>query len=110
MIAQSDCGVHAIPVVLLITDRVSQRHKAYPSFGSLATVHYPKRRSDTRIWLWRTREEAMMPEYVAITIKIPRRTWGIIQRSTAELQGRAREQGMLLEQAVDMQETQQKRY
>ena len=47
----------------------------------------------------------------------------MIQRSTAELQGRAREQGMadavsdalvhaamLLEQAVDMQEAQQKRY
>ena len=31
----------------------------------------------------------MMPEYVAITIKIPRKTWEIIQRSTAELQGRA---------------------
>ena len=64
----------------------------------------------------------MMPEYVTITIKIPRKTWAIIQRSTAELQGRAREQGMadavfdshvhaamLLEQAVDMQEEQQKR-
>ena len=63
-----------------------------------------------------------MPEYVAITIKIPRKTWEIIQRCTAELQGRAREQGMadavfdshvhaamLLEQAVDMQEAQQKR-
>jgi hypothetical protein len=64
----------------------------------------------------------MMPEYVTITIKIPRKTWEIIQRSTVELQGRAREQGMtdaefdshvhaamLLEQAVDMQEAQQKR-
>ena len=64
----------------------------------------------------------MMPEYVTITIKIPRKTWQIIQRSTVELQVRAREQGMadvvfahvhaamLLEQAVDMQEAQQKRY
>ena len=65
----------------------------------------------------------MMPEYVTITIKIPRKTWEIIQRSTAELQGRAREQGMadavfdshvhvamLLEQAVSMQKAQQKQY
>ena len=65
----------------------------------------------------------MMLEYVAIAIKIPRKTWEILQRSTAELQERAREQGMadaifdshayaamLLEQAVDMQEAQQKRY
>jgi hypothetical protein len=65
----------------------------------------------------------MMPEYVAIIIKIPRKTWEIIQRSTTELQGRAREHGMadvvfdshvhaamLLEQAVDMQEAQQKRH
>jgi hypothetical protein len=64
-----------------------------------------------------------MPEYVTITIKIPQRTWEIIQRSTAELQGRAREQGMadavfdsqvhaamLLEQAVDMLVAQQKRH
>ena len=64
-----------------------------------------------------------MPEYVTITIKIPRKTWEIIQRSMAELQGRAREQGMadaifdshvqaamLLEQAVDMQEAQRKRH
>ena len=63
-----------------------------------------------------------MPELVAITIQIPRETWEIIQRLTLELQGRAREQGMadavfdsyvhaamLLEQAVDMQEAQQKR-
>jgi hypothetical protein len=64
----------------------------------------------------------MMPEYVAITIRIPRQTWETIQRSTLELQGRAREQGMadvvfdahvhaamLLEQAVDMQEAQRRR-
>lgn len=63
-----------------------------------------------------------MRELVAITIQIPRETWEIIQRLTLELQGRAREQGMadavfdsyvhaatLLEQAVDMQEAQQKR-
>jgi len=63
-----------------------------------------------------------MPEYVAITIRIPRKTWETIQRSTLELQGRAREEGMadvmfdpyvhaatLLEQAVDMQEAQRKR-
>jgi hypothetical protein len=65
----------------------------------------------------------MMPEHMTITITILQKTWEIIQRSTAELQGRAREQGMadavfdahvhaamLLEQAVDMQEAQQKRY
>ena len=64
-----------------------------------------------------------MSEYVNITIKIPQKTWESIQRSTAELQGRAREQGMvdvvfdsqvhaamLLEQAVDMLEARQKRY
>ena len=64
-----------------------------------------------------------MPEYVAITIRIPRETWEAIQRSTVELQGRAREQGMaevvfdahvqaamLLEQAVDMEQAQQKRH
>ena len=62
-----------------------------------------------------------MPEYMAITIKIPRNTLESIQRSTAELQGRARQQGMadavfdsqvhaamLLEQAVDMHKAQQK--
>ncbi len=32
----------------------------------------------------------MMPEYVTIKVKIRRKTWEIIQRSTAELQGRAR--------------------
>ena len=65
----------------------------------------------------------MMAEYMTITIKIPRKTWEILQRSTAQLQGRARDQGMadavfdshayaamLLEQAVDMQEAQQKRH
>ena len=64
----------------------------------------------------------MMPEYIAITIRIPRETWETIQRQTLELQGRAREQGMadvvfdshahaamLLQQAVDMEEAQRKR-
>lgn len=63
-----------------------------------------------------------MSDRVEITISIPRATWEIIQRYTLELQGRAREQGMvdasfdplvhaaiLLEQAVDMAEEQQKR-
>jgi hypothetical protein len=58
-----------------------------------------------------------MPEYIAITIRIPQETWEAIQRSTSELQARARAQGtedavfdayvqaaLLLEQAVDMEE------
>ena len=32
-ITGSDCGVHAIQVVLLIMGRFSQRHKAYPRLG-----------------------------------------------------------------------------
>ena len=64
----------------------------------------------------------MMPEYATITIRIPRETWETIQRFTRDLQGRARDQGMadasfdplvhaamLLEQAVDMEQEQQKR-
>ena len=35
-----------------------------------------------------------MPEYVAITIRIPHQTWEVIHRSTLELRGRAREQEM----------------
>lgn len=63
-----------------------------------------------------------MHDRVEITISIPRETWETIQRYTRELQGRAREQGMvdasfdplvhaamLLEQAVDMEGEQRKR-
>jgi hypothetical protein len=63
-----------------------------------------------------------MSDRVEITISVPRPTWERIQNSTLELQRRAREQGMtdaafdplvhaamLLEQAVDMAEEQQKR-
>lgn len=58
-----------------------------------------------------------MPEYVSITIRIPRETWETIKRATLELQDRAREQGMtdvvfdsyvhaatLLEQAIDIEQ------
>lgn len=59
---------------------------------------------------------------VQITISIPHETWETIQRMTRELQTRARAQGMvdasfdplvhaamLLEQAVDMAQEQEKR-
>ena len=59
---------------------------------------------------------------VQITVRIPQETWETIQRLTRELQARARAQGMLdasfdplvhaamlLEQAVDMAEEQEKR-
>ncbi len=35
MIVGSNFGIHAIPLVLFFTDRFSQRHKAYPPFGSV---------------------------------------------------------------------------
>jgi hypothetical protein len=63
-----------------------------------------------------------MHDLVDIRIKIPRATWETIQRSTRELQERARGQGMaaamfdpsvhaamLLQQAVDMADAGRKR-
>ena len=63
-----------------------------------------------------------MRERVDITIQIPRTTWETIQRYTLELQGLARDQGtadalfdpylhaaMMLEQAVDIEESHRKR-
>jgi hypothetical protein len=63
-----------------------------------------------------------MRERVEITIQIPRATWETIQRYTLELQGLARDQGaadalfdpylhaaMILEQAVDIEESHRKR-
>ena len=37
-----------------------------------------------------------MPEYLAITIRIPRETWETIERHTLELQGRAGSEIILL--------------